>query len=296
MKIPKSRLGDQLPHHEADTGLPSDLIEQEYGDIGLGLLCRWEVYQYAADGRDLHSEIIDSLELTGAETVLDVGCAHGKVLDTIAPKHAGRLIGVDVVGDTFDFYHRVVGDNRYGIEFYQAGLPNLDIIEDHSVDCVLALFMLYHVEDVGESLAEIARILAPGGMVVVATSGEGNKLLHRKLESIIAKELGVEPPPIYSSKFNEETADILLSQYFSDITKTSQRTEMVIDSARAAEDYELSLGSMWASYDSADVAAWGRTVKNIMYPVLEPIKQGDSDAVPVFDTIDRHFYVCRTPL
>lgn len=288
------RRRDLTPRQECE-GLPAEFIPREYGDMGLGLLCRWEVYQYAADGRDLHQEIIDSLELAGHESVLDIGCAHGKVLDQIAPNHSGRLVGVDVVRDAFDFFHTAMGDDRYGLEFYQAGLPDLNMFESHSMDRILALFMLYHVEDLEKALSEITRLLAPGGTVIIATSGEKNKELHRIIEAEVSKILGIESPPIFSKKFNETLADSLLPKYFSDCTKVSQHTDMLIDTPESAVAYQLSLDSMWASCELGDSAEWARAVKNRVGYLLEPLQKGKPNAQPLIDRIDRHFYICRHP-
>ena len=45
---------------------------------------------------------------------------------------------------------------------------------DESFDVVAALWMLYHVADVDKALAQIRRVLRPGGLFVAVTNGDGH--------------------------------------------------------------------------------------------------------------------------
>ena len=45
---------------------------------------------------------------------------------------------------------------------------------DESFDVVAALWMLYHVPDVDRALAEVRRVLRPGGLFVAVTNGDGH--------------------------------------------------------------------------------------------------------------------------
>ena len=45
---------------------------------------------------------------------------------------------------------------------------------DEAFDVVAALWMLYHVPDVDRALAEIRRVLRPGGLFVAVTNGDGH--------------------------------------------------------------------------------------------------------------------------
>lgn len=45
---------------------------------------------------------------------------------------------------------------------------------DAEFDCAVAAWVLYHLADVDRGIAELARVLKPGGTLVTATLGEGN--------------------------------------------------------------------------------------------------------------------------
>ena len=65
--------------------------------------------------------------------------------------------------------------------------------EDDTFGCVVANHMLYHVPDLDKGLAEIRRVLKPGGKLYAATNGEAHML---ELEAFVveqfAKPLGTD--------------------------------------------------------------------------------------------------------
>lgn len=87
--------------------------------------------------------------------VLDIGCGNKPYLPLLADR-AGSYIGVDAVdGPHVD---------RIGVA---EDLP----FEDSSFDVVLCTQVLEHVDDPALTLAEIMRVLAPGGVTFVSTHG-----------------------------------------------------------------------------------------------------------------------------
>lgn len=87
--------------------------------------------------------------------VLDVGCGNKPYLPFLAA-HAGTYLGVDAVDGP-----RV---NRVGVA---ENLP----FGDGEFDVVICTQVLEHVDDPAQALAEIYRVLAPGGVVFLSTHG-----------------------------------------------------------------------------------------------------------------------------
>ena len=83
------------------------------------------------------------------------------------------------------------------------GLP----FADGSFDTVVAAWMLYHVPDLDAGLAEIARVLVPGGALIAVT----NSVDH------IAelRELLAYPPGAFELSFNSENGEEHLRRHFS---------------------------------------------------------------------------------
>ena len=60
-----------------------------------------------------------------------------------------------------------------GLEAVVADVQELRFA-DGEFDCVLAGWMLYHVRDLDRGVAELARVLAPHGLLVATTNGGGH--------------------------------------------------------------------------------------------------------------------------
>ena len=97
-------------------------------------------------------------------TVGDLGCGTGQVSALIAP-FVERVIAVD---DSAEM--RAAARQRL------AGVPNAEVragrleslpIDDGQLDVALILLVLHHLVDPGEAFREVARVLRPGGRLVV---------------------------------------------------------------------------------------------------------------------------------
>ena len=117
--------------------------------------------RYAAIAREIAAESPPS------STVLDVGCGPAEILVRLARiSPTLRLTGVDVDGPMIDRARRkaaragvtptfVVGD--------AAALP----FEDNSFDLVVSSFAVHHWPDPHAGLAEVMRVLKPGGKAII---------------------------------------------------------------------------------------------------------------------------------
>jgi SAM-dependent methyltransferase len=99
--------------------------------------------------------------------VLEVGCGRGELAERIL-----REVGAGVVA--VDQSERMVELTRArGVEATVGDVQELPFA-DASFDCAVAAWMLYHVPDVDRGLAELARVLRPGGRLVATTNAERN--------------------------------------------------------------------------------------------------------------------------
>jgi ubiquinone/menaquinone biosynthesis C-methylase UbiE len=92
--------------------------------------------------------------------ILDAGCGPGGNGAWLA-RH-GRVIGVDVAGDALEF----VRARRPTTMPVQASAERLPF-HDEEFDVAVAVTLLYTVPDDEASLGELARVLRPGGAVLV---------------------------------------------------------------------------------------------------------------------------------
>ena len=96
--------------------------------------------------------------LAGARSVLDVGTGEGQVARLAASLGAARVVGVDPTRAQVDAAMRRGGGPAYA----RAGAAALPLRSD-AFDAVVACLVFEHIDDVDAAIAEVARVLAPGG-------------------------------------------------------------------------------------------------------------------------------------
>jgi ubiquinone/menaquinone biosynthesis C-methylase UbiE len=110
---------------------------------------RWELFDEL---------IAESMPTSGVW--LDIGCGDNALISRLAGAHVGPL-GIDIAR------HPELADQR----FLMASVYDLPI-ESDSVGLITLRFVAEHLEWPQQALAECARILQPGGRVVVMTTNK----------------------------------------------------------------------------------------------------------------------------
>jgi SAM-dependent methyltransferase len=99
--------------------------------------------------------------------VLDVGCGPGDLTERFV-----KEVGADV--KAIDVSPRMVELSRArGIDAQVADVEQLPFA-DGEFDCVFAGWVLYHVPNLDQAIAECARVLRPGGRLVASSYFEDN--------------------------------------------------------------------------------------------------------------------------
>ncbi len=97
-------------------------------------------------------------ELAGIKTVLDVGCGDGQIGRALSANGAA-VVGVDPTWGQIS----VAAERRKGPLYACASASNLPVA-NASCDAVLACLVFEHIDDVDSAIAEISRVLKPGGV------------------------------------------------------------------------------------------------------------------------------------
>ena len=92
--------------------------------------------------------------------ILDLGCGSGALLERLAGMGYRQLTGVDIRPP----------DSTAAIRYEQADLDQFRFdAPDGSFDLALAVEVIEHIENPGLFLAEVARLLRPGGLALFTT-------------------------------------------------------------------------------------------------------------------------------
>jgi ubiquinone/menaquinone biosynthesis C-methylase UbiE len=103
-------------------------------------------------------------------TLADIGCGNGQILEALLDRGtAADAYAVDPAPSMLDQTRERLG--RFGdrATLVQAQAEELPL-DDESVDAAVAVDVLHHLLDPRAALAEVARILRPGGRLVVLDS------------------------------------------------------------------------------------------------------------------------------
>jgi len=141
--------------------------------------------------------------------VLEVGCGSAAFwranADRIDPSWSLTL--TDLSPGMIASAGAAVGDRA---EYVVADAQELPFAE-RSFDVVLANHMLYHVPDRPKALAEIARVLVPGGVFHAATNGRGHL---QELSDLVGAGWSLNP---HMEEFGLETGAAQLAEVFDDV-------------------------------------------------------------------------------
>jgi len=96
--------------------------------------------------------------IRGADAVLDVGCGEGQISRLAAYVGASRVVGIDPTWAQLSVARSRGGPPRYCRSVADA-LPFPAL----SFDVVVACLVFEHIDAVDEALAEVGRVLRPGG-------------------------------------------------------------------------------------------------------------------------------------
>jgi SAM-dependent methyltransferase len=148
---------------------PAPDREVNYRNFGYYPLGRWlpDAYHWAfgvpnLGGRLQAGDIIRAMGLTGREDVLDFGSGNGYITVELA-KQAGHVTGLDIAPPPAA---KLPPDLASKVTFVQSRGEHMPF-DEASFDVVLASEILPMIDDPGQFLTELKRVMRPGGRLIV---------------------------------------------------------------------------------------------------------------------------------
>jgi SAM-dependent methyltransferase len=115
------------------------------------------------------------------EAFLDAGCGDGRYLAALADELPARRAGCDISERILETARETVRREGGAAELVRANLEALPF-PDEAFDLVLSVQVIEHVLDASRTIRELARVLRPGGRLILSTDSSRN-LVSRALNA-----------------------------------------------------------------------------------------------------------------
>jgi ubiquinone/menaquinone biosynthesis C-methylase UbiE len=139
--------------------------------------------QVHATGADLLT-LAASIQATPGATVLDMGCGAGHASFAVAP-HAKSVVAYDIAPPMLETVAAAACERGLDTIRTQQGAAETLPFDDASFDWVISRMSAHHWHDVPKALAEVRRVLKPGGRVLfIDIAGSDHPLLDTHLQAV----------------------------------------------------------------------------------------------------------------
>ncbi len=206
-----------------------EYLARQYGD-GQRLAARHRLHAdyTVTDAPPFLRWLFDVEAPAPGERVLEVGCGRGDLWVA----NADRLPAAQVTAT--DASPGMAAETRARLASLPISVAVADVgdlpFPAEAFDVVLANHMLYHVADLAAGLAELRRVLRPGGTLHASTNGAGHM-------AELTEMSGSHPPPL---SFTLESAGGLLAPHFAGPEVVRYPAILRITEAAPAVDYVAS--------------------------------------------------------
>jgi ubiquinone/menaquinone biosynthesis C-methylase UbiE len=198
---------------------PAGVAEQYRTETRLA--ARRSVWRDSADGRNPQHVAAAAVQRAAPRSILEVGCGTGAFAARLLSENPGATV---LATDRSERLVELTGAR--GVRAHRADVQRLPF-GDARFDVVAAMWMLYHVPDLHLGLAEVRRVLRPGGLFVAVTNGDAHTAGLRV-------DAGGVP---LVTQFSSENGERALRQHFDEVTREDIATRAVFPDHAAAVTY-----------------------------------------------------------
>lgn len=194
------------------------------------------------------------VDLSGVQRALDAGCGTGAFLLPLARRlspHGATVIGIDLSEGTLGQARASVQAECLPVDCVIGDVEALPF-DDCTFDLVLANYMLYHVPDLDQAIAELRRVVRPGGTLLAATNGQDHMRELWQVAEQAFLRAGVSPQTVAevieqgraagALSFRLENGAEWLRRHFTDVHLERYPDELHVTEVEPLVAY---LASMW---------------------------------------------------
>lgn len=220
------------------TNIESVVREQYKSDKNLNI--RNNLHSYNINKVDFDKWCFNQINFEKNARVLEVGCGTGKLwyknkenidksLDiTLSDFSKGML------KSTKD----KLKDLKHNFKYEEINVEDIPY-EDGSFDIVIAKHMIYFAPDIEKALAEIKRVLVPGGIAYITVNSCETMAELNKLAEKFDSSLGIDNNG-YSARFELENGEAIINKYFENVGIEILEGKIIVDDPEPVVSYKAS--------------------------------------------------------
>ena len=140
-------------------------VAATYDQLAPAWLARWSKLESRLVSDEWLNEYVHQMQ----GDVLEIGTAAGDTLLRMQsqPHNATSFTGIDISAGMLAEAHRAAAGLDIPVRLHQASAEHMPLLEDGRFDTVAASLVFCTIPDVDAALAEITRVLKPGGRLVL---------------------------------------------------------------------------------------------------------------------------------
>ena len=245
--------------------------------------CRIESAYTTADVVAQRREVLDLLALRPGETVVDIGAGPGFLAAEMAAAvgDSGRVYAVDPSESM-----RTLARGRVGVIDVRDGAADALPLPDASVDAAVTTQVLEYVADLPGALAEMRRVLRPGGRVLILDTDWDSIVWHSRDDDRTRRVLAAWEEHLADPHLPRRLAGALDAARFA---VTPPRVIVLLNTGAARDTFSAGLVPMIADFVTGrcglgadEVQAWADDVASL----------GDD----TFFSLNRYVFLASAPV
>lgn len=173
--------------------------------------------------------------------VLEVGTGRGDVWQRNAARIPGgwQITLTDLSAGMIEDNKKHLAETARRMTYDVLDVQNIPFADD-SFDVIFANFMLYHVPDLVRGLAELRRVLKPGGVLFAMTNGANHMRELYEFSALV--DPSIDPAAIFSHRsFSSQNGKAALEAAFAEVRYHAFESALVVDAAQPIIDYVWSM-------------------------------------------------------
>ena len=237
---------------------------------------------WAAQLKPAQDALLGLAALQPGERVLELACGTGLVTfpaaEAVAPH--GQVVATDISDKMVQFTAEEAA--RRGLTHVRCARMGAESLEfpDASFDAVLCALGLMFVPDVAAALAEMHRVLAPGGRAVSAVWGARSRCGWAEIFPIVESRVQSDVCPLFFQLgTGDSLADSSTRAGFSEVRTERLSTELGYESGDAAADAAFAGGPVAMAYSRFD-APTRASARAEYIASIAPYRAGNGYRIP----------------